>query len=112
MVSGKLITATPAADLLVEEIVGRYGSITQFCDSLRRDLDDPTVELPCIPVISRSTHTHTEAPHKSRAETDDEGVTTRTESAASTADAADDSSDAEATRRRGFWRRFLARWRP
>jgi hypothetical protein len=45
-VSGKLITATPSAALLVEEIVDRYGSVEQFCNQLRRDLDDPTVQLP------------------------------------------------------------------
>ncbi|PPJ20120.1 hypothetical protein C5E45_31275 [Nocardia nova] len=44
--SGKLITATPSAALLVEEIVDRYGSVEQFCNQLRRDLDDPTVQLP------------------------------------------------------------------
>jgi hypothetical protein len=45
-VSGKLITTTPSAALLVEEIVDRYGSVEQFCNQLRRDLDDPTVQLP------------------------------------------------------------------
>ncbi|WP_030512912.1 hypothetical protein [Nocardia sp. NRRL WC-3656] len=44
--SGKLITTTPSAALLVEEIVDRYGSVEQFCNQLRRDLDDPTVQLP------------------------------------------------------------------
>ncbi|MBF5001760.1 hypothetical protein IRT45_32025 [Nocardia sp. BSTN01] len=44
--SGKLITATPSAAQLVEEIVDRYGSVEQFCNQLRRDLDDPTVQLP------------------------------------------------------------------
>ncbi|MBF6243352.1 MULTISPECIES: hypothetical protein [Nocardia] len=44
--SGELITTTPSAALLVEEIVDRYGSVEQFCNQLRRDLDDPTVQLP------------------------------------------------------------------
>ncbi|PSR61216.1 hypothetical protein C8258_27270 [Nocardia sp. MDA0666] len=60
--SGKLITATPSAALLVEEIVDRYGSVEQFCNQLRRDLDDPTVQLPrlthLMPPDGGHPHTH------------------------------------------------------
>ncbi|MFF0496018.1 hypothetical protein ACFYU5_06415 [Nocardia aobensis] len=59
--SGKLITATPSAALLVEEIVDRYGSVEQFCNQLRRDLDDPTVQLPRLTHLMRPDggHPHT-----------------------------------------------------
>lgn len=52
--NGEPGTAAPSATLLVEEIIDRYGSVEQFCNQLRHDLDDPTVELPRIPVVRSS----------------------------------------------------------
>ncbi|MEV5648665.1 hypothetical protein AB0L57_10485 [Nocardia sp. NPDC052254] len=120
--SGELITATPAADVLVEEIIDRYGSIAQFCDVLRRDLDDPTVELPCIPVVSRPGQMRTAPPPPNRTAGTAVPPPARTAPAPPDfpvpptvapppAAAAVPEAEAEAHRRRGFWRRFLDRWR-
>ncbi|AHH20536.1 hypothetical protein NONO_c57580 [Nocardia nova SH22a] len=103
--SGKLTTATP--DVLVEEIIDRYGSIAQFCDLLRLDLDDPTIELPRIPMGPRSQQRWPQPPPPVAASF------SSTEPGPPDAPPTEDGSAVgEANRRRGFWRRFIAWWRP
>ncbi|WP_281182827.1 hypothetical protein [Nocardia miyunensis] len=38
----------------MEQILARYGSLEAFCTRLRRDLDDPTIELPHLPEVRPS----------------------------------------------------------
>ncbi|MEU6560450.1 hypothetical protein [Nocardia nova] len=102
--SGKLTTATP--DALVEEIIDRYGSIAQFCDLLRLDLDDPTIELPRIPMGPRSQQRWPQPPPPAGA-----SITGPATGAPGARPTEDRSAVGDANRRRGFWRRFIAWWR-
>ncbi len=112
--SGELITETPEADVLVEEIIGRYGSIAQFCDVLRRDLDDPTVELPCIPAVYRQRQYRPAPPPpppNRPADTTMPRAATAWAPPTAHLPMTNGTGAAEANRRRGFWRRFIDRWR-
>ncbi|WP_227980680.1 hypothetical protein [Nocardia spumae] len=100
--SSKLIAATPSADLLVEEIIDRYGSVGQFCDLLRRDLDDPTVELPRVPVIARADRVRVPKPPNIVWSEDGDPPPAVAPAAKPPANTA-----AEVNRRRGLWQRLL-----
>lgn len=116
--SGKLITATPSATLLVEEIIDRYGSVEQFCNLLRRDLDDPTVQLPRITPAEPSNGTASrylawsESPERADPAAPAAAVVVRDTGPApaqpADSDDSDDSDRREADRRRGLWRRLMS----
>ncbi|MGW5513240.1 hypothetical protein [Nocardia africana] len=108
--SGKLITATPSAALLVEEIVDRYGSVEQFCNHLRRDLDDPTVQLPRLTHLMPPDRPHS-PPHLAWSQTPRTGPAPEADATAEPGPPAPSRAEPmapEAQVRRRLWHRLLS----
>ncbi|MBO0854610.1 MAG: hypothetical protein J2P18_12695 [Nocardia sp.] len=103
-------TAIPSTTALVGEIVDEYGSVEAFCELLRRDLDEPTLQLPRVigPMPPRRSQVAARPlPHRVRTlppepETRPIEITEDVEPVCG-----DDHTPAAVQKRRGLWRRML-----